>query len=118
MTDALDDMVFEPHAGFGTKDPDGNPWPFGYLSDRPGRPVFELNAILEGDPSVLRDRVAEIVTACNGFDDACVALKRSEEVREELVRSLENIKQQLALGNILTAHAQLGIVLSKAKAQP
>lgn len=39
-------LIFEPHNGFGGDDPNGEPWPFGYISEGPGKPVFELHACL------------------------------------------------------------------------
>lgn len=37
---------FEPHNGYGGKDPDGEPWPFGYISTAHPSPVFELRPVL------------------------------------------------------------------------
>jgi hypothetical protein len=40
-------MIFEPHNGFGSRDPDGDLWPFGYISnDLRHMPIFELTPIL------------------------------------------------------------------------
>jgi hypothetical protein len=35
--------LFEPHNGFDGLDPDGEPWPFGYISTSARYPIFELN---------------------------------------------------------------------------
>ncbi|MEA3044545.1 MAG: hypothetical protein QOH47_2383 [Sphingomonadales bacterium] len=43
-------LIFEPHNGFGRVDPYGEPWPFGYLSEGPGAPVFELSVPLPPHP--------------------------------------------------------------------
>lgn len=48
---ALENWIFEPHGGFGGVDPDGEPWPFGYISARPGQPIFELSTVLTNKPS-------------------------------------------------------------------
>lgn len=56
-------MTFEPHAGFGSDTPDGEPFPFGYIStSQTPMPVFELNVLLDIDPEQLR-RVAEGMAA-------------------------------------------------------
>lgn len=54
-------LIFEPHNGFGTNDPDGNPWPFGYISEAPGHPIFELRPILEQSVPVLMDIVHQMI---------------------------------------------------------
>ena len=47
-------LCFEPHNGFGGRDPDGDPWPFGYISTSPTpQPVFELRTFLEYEPAEL-----------------------------------------------------------------
>jgi hypothetical protein len=38
--------LFEPHNGYGAKDPDGEPWPFGYISTAHPSPIFELSTPL------------------------------------------------------------------------
>lgn len=48
------DLIFEPHNGYGSLDPDGEPWPFGYISRGVGKPVFELSTVFKGDPDELR----------------------------------------------------------------
>jgi hypothetical protein len=42
-------LTFEPHNGYGRKDPDGEPWPFGYISEGDGlpMPVFELTPLFQ-----------------------------------------------------------------------
>jgi hypothetical protein len=49
-------FIFEPHGGLGTRDPDGEWWPAGYLSLRPGEPVLEVIPVAflgDPDPEVL-----------------------------------------------------------------
>jgi hypothetical protein len=51
----MDELRFEPHNGYGAVDPDGEPWPFGYISTAPTpMPVFELGVVLEYPAEDLR----------------------------------------------------------------
>lgn len=68
-------LRFEPHNGFGKKDPDGNPWPFGYISD--AQPIFELNVILK------RDR------------KALTALAKQMAAAPKILETLKALRQQL-----------------------
>lgn len=52
--------IFEPHNGFGGATPDGDPWPFGYISEKPGRPIFELHGGFIKRPAVDLARVARL----------------------------------------------------------
>jgi hypothetical protein len=45
MSPVPQELRFEPHDGFGHEDPDGVPYPFGYISD--AQPIFGLNVILQ-----------------------------------------------------------------------
>lgn len=55
--------IFEPHGGYGTCDDEGTPFPFGYLSDAPGQPVFELSTIFEKPVDELHSRVRILAAA-------------------------------------------------------
>ena len=57
-------LVFEPHNGFGGLDPDGNPWPVGYISEGVGRPIFEILPMRAASIED-RDIMERIVTAWN-----------------------------------------------------
>jgi len=40
--------VFKRHSGFGERDPDGELWPFGYISSLPQPlPIFQLDVIID-----------------------------------------------------------------------
>lgn len=58
-------LIFEPHGAFRSKIADED-WPFGYLSEGPGRPVFALHEVA-GDktPKQLSEAADEIVNAVN-----------------------------------------------------
>lgn len=52
----LNELQFEPHNGYGTNDPDGDPFPFGYISTAPAPlPIFELNVFLDYPEEALRN---------------------------------------------------------------
>lgn len=72
-------LRFEPHNGFGSDDPDGDPWPFGYLSTSHPVPIFELSVPVQHDPETLRELVALIVRAVNAHEDLCAALRALAE---------------------------------------
>lgn len=57
------DLIFEPHNGFGGHDPYGMPWPFGYISEGPGQPIFELSTITEQSPDELRELALKMAAA-------------------------------------------------------
>lgn len=72
-------LIFEPHNLFGTKDPEGEPWPFGYISeaDTPNRvssPIFELSPVL-GTPELWAKTAAKLASV----DDLLAALKEISE---------------------------------------
>lgn len=70
---------FEPHNGFGSDDPDGEPWPFGYISeDRPGSPIFELSPLLGHPAEQLYANAALIVRAVNERDELIIALRKMQ----------------------------------------
>lgn len=54
-------LIFEPHNGFGANDPEGNPWPLGYISEAPGRPIFEPRPIFEQSVPVLMEIVQQMI---------------------------------------------------------
>lgn len=60
-------FIFEPHGGYGTNDPDGDPWPFGYISVVTGdgipQPLFELNFVISWAPEKVDRLLAEMLAA-------------------------------------------------------
>lgn len=67
-------MIFEPHNGFGSMGLDEQPYPFGYISEGVGRPIFELGVPLlkPSDPSLLP--LALKMTAAEDLYDLCVEM--------------------------------------------
>ena len=68
-------MIFEPHNLYGERDPDGNAWPFGYISDdttsnQVPLPIFELTAMFAG-----RRTLTETARLMAAADDLFAALK-------------------------------------------
>lgn len=76
-------LIFEPHSLFGLNDPDGNPWPFGYVSEGIGRPIFELSvpALKPDDPSLLP--LALKMTAATELLEALAAICDDLEIGDE-----------------------------------
>ena len=68
--------VFEPHGGFGANDPDGNPWPFGYISTSHPSPIFQLDVIL-GWPSDELTANARLISAAPDLLAVAIALLQS-----------------------------------------
>ena len=68
--------IFEPHNGYGTRDPDGEMWPFGYFSlTEPIDPIFELGDVgLRREPGELRRHAEAFVEAANNHHTFRVAL--------------------------------------------
>lgn len=72
-------LTFEPHNGYGRKDPDGEPWPFGYLSEGDGlpSPVFELTPVLQRPYEELLafarlfEAAPDLLEALKAIDYAC-----------------------------------------------
>lgn len=60
-----DVWIFEPHNGFGENDFDGDPWPFGYISDGSGAvyPIFSLEPILDLPADELRSVALKMAAA-------------------------------------------------------
>lgn len=57
-------IVFEPHNGFGGKDFDGEPWPFGYIShESPRMPIFELDVVVGDAFKAMRATAEKMVRA-------------------------------------------------------
>ncbi|MPT23935.1 MAG: hypothetical protein E2577_13645 [Starkeya sp.] len=65
---ALPSLKFEPHNGFGGNDPDGNPWPLGFITAG-SFPVFELQDVM-GHP-----KAREIAVAMSAASEMLEALK-------------------------------------------
>lgn len=94
-------LIFEPHAGFGGKDPDGNPWPFGYIStDNPRVPVFELSVIFAFPGQNLRDLANKMAAAPALYAaleeaEACMSIVEPRSNKAEYVRILGVIRAAL-----------------------
>lgn len=73
--------IFEPHNGYGSSDPEVNPWPFGYLTrTEPLDPIFELGDVgLRRKPGELRAFADLIVQALNERNDLITALKTAQQ---------------------------------------
>lgn len=69
----MNPKVFEPHNGYGSRDPDGEPWPFGYVSEDYGRPIFELRPLFVAPYDDLHG-VAVKMAASSALFDALTAL--------------------------------------------
>lgn len=68
----MNPKVFEPHNGYGGNDPDGEPWPFGYISEDYGRPIFELRPLFVADYGELHAAAIAMAAA----SDLLEALRR------------------------------------------
>lgn len=88
---------FEPHNGFGGKDFDGEPWPFGYISTSPTpQPIFELRPLLVFKPGELRANAAFIIRAVNNFDDLVRALENVIRVADRKTDEFDAARADLA----------------------
>jgi hypothetical protein len=54
-------LIFEQHNGYGGLDPEGEPWPYGYISEKAGVPIFELRVIFNTPPGELREIVKQMI---------------------------------------------------------
>lgn len=110
---------FEPHNGFGTNDPDGEPWPFGYISTAPTPvPIFELNVVLQLDAGQLADAarlaaaapemLAALIWAASMAEEA-IALRRASDDPED--RSVLGLHEQ----SLLEARAAISKALGTDK---
>jgi hypothetical protein len=83
--------IFEPHNGYGSNDPDGEPWPFGYLTlTDPIDPIFELGDVgLRRAPGELAAHAGRIIRAMNERDELIAALREAEESLDAMVRELD-----------------------------
>jgi hypothetical protein len=77
----LPDLVFEPHGGFGKRDPDGVPFPFGYISNASPVPIFELNVFLAHDKELL----AKIASAAVAAPSLIAEIKKLTKERDDLI---------------------------------
>jgi hypothetical protein len=68
-------LTVEFHNGYGSLDPDGEPWPFGYISTDTPQPIFELNVILGYNRDELLALLIKMVVAANAHDALVEALK-------------------------------------------
>lgn len=97
MSAPKDLLTFEPHNGFGGKTPDGDMWPFGYLSTvGPRVPVFELNVIVNWSPKVLL-AYAHMAAAAPDMLEALT------ECAEEIKRLRHEIERLPFLGTAYSA---------------
>lgn len=80
-------IQFEPHNGFGGNDPDGEPWPFGYISTAPlPLPIFELRPTFAFTTEEFRTYAGFIVNACNNHEALVKALEGALVVMESMPR--------------------------------
>lgn len=68
MSETEEAWVFEPHNGYGRMAPDGEPWPFGYISEKGVRaglpsPLFELRPVLVEPIEKLTDAALKMAAA-------------------------------------------------------
>ncbi len=86
MSQPFSNLKFEPHNGYGDTDPDGDPWPFGYISSavraRAPVPVFELGVVLEYPAEDLRKLAICMATAPQLLE----ALKNAAEFMADIAR--------------------------------
>lgn len=76
--------VFEPHGMFGRTAPDGDRFPFGYIStDDPRRPIFQLDTILDFPLDELREAALLMASAY----DLMAALKEIVDIVEMCERN-------------------------------
>lgn len=89
-------FVFEPHNGYGAKDPDSEPWPFGYISEGYGRPLFELRPVVVHPYEKLHDAALKMTAApdlyealkdCLSWHDFADDLHKPIEVRAAYMRA-------------------------------
>jgi hypothetical protein len=64
---ALPSLIFQPHNGFGDNDPDGNPWPLGFITAT--FPIFEMQVVMD------HPKMVEIATAMAAAPDMLAALR-------------------------------------------
>lgn len=82
MAARFNELQFEPHNGYGAVDPDGEPWPFGYISTAPiPMPVFELGVVLEYPADDLRK--------------LALAMAAAPEMVDTLLNAKETLQQLL-----------------------
>ncbi len=91
--------AFEPHNGYGRKDPDGTPFPFGYISTSFPSPIFELVPVVLRPVEELRANAALIVRAVNAHDDLVAALRAVEAISDRCVNA-ETYSAQDALDDL------------------
>jgi len=84
--------VFEPHTGFGRIAPDGEPWPFGYIStDSPRAPIFALSPVFVIDYAEMVDAARKMAAANELF-----AALKEVHWREKALPSLpERVRDQI-----------------------
>lgn len=84
-------IIFEPHNGFGGNDPNGEPWPFGYISTSHPTPLFELRHVLEIPEDELRKYAELFVHSVNSRARLIQALKEAKgELTMRLVADAAN----------------------------
>lgn len=105
-------LIFEPHGGYGARDFNGDPWPFGYISEDTSAhrlPIFELSTILERPAEELR-AYARLFTAAPDMLEALKAMLRLADMGFE-----ESLREPEVNGNF-AAYELARAALSKATA--
>jgi hypothetical protein len=88
--------IFEPHNGYGGEDPDGEPWPFGYVSTNKHTPIFELSPILDFkfDELLANARLIaaapDLYAALASLRETCAALLEGDTC-EAVVSDIDNV---------------------------
>lgn len=112
--------VFEPHCGYGKSNPEGEPYPFGYLSVGPLiMPVFELRQVINRSADEMYGSAALIVRAVNERDELIAQRDELAAALEELVALVRGECPSLLdddRGSLGRLSAQIDAVLAKVKA--
>lgn len=87
-------LTFEAHGGYGGLDPDGNPWPVGYITEVGGLPILEVTSVCvasTADVELCR-RIVAAINATAGIPTDALEAGVVRELREENAR----LRQQIA----------------------
>jgi hypothetical protein len=101
-------LIFEPHNGFGGVDPDGVPWPLGYISAGIGQPIFELSTIFSPDEFDYHAIAKGLVSAWNNRPLAAHA--------EQMAKALADISRHAENPNINHADYRIEAKIAADKA--
>lgn len=109
--------IFEPHGGYGSDDPDGEPWPFGFVSTAGApAPIFMLSPILGFGANLLEAAARRMVAAPDliaALDFAHCALRgvdASDLTAPLQAKEIDRVSD--AIAGIEALSRSLGFVLS------